>query len=420
MNQTDQLAQLAQYERLIFGMSWRTAISDSREELIGYSKALDANCYVEAAFDVKHKYGFCKLKKVDKAQSAAVILGQILEGGSGIFIHQISRGEHCFIAVRDSLPVEECDIVGTREQVISAAKSYAEAIKKKDGVTPKYYGDADEISGCTTLNIPKLIDEGEGIGAICRVRSFNIKAALIAASLILVAGAWFTQDLIKLLSPAAPVVIDPKAEHHKAVVLAIDNLVALKKFPSNVMPGYIKFITALPAEIPAAGKPVDEAGWKLETVTCVHTDCAANWKRVGVATNKDFLDALAIEPGDLTVSFPSIDFISRKVTFSKNETLGKLVLGTQLKFGETVMSWLQTLKDRPRTDPLAPVVPATGDFKPEQADMPLSGGLSFTVPFSELQRVAALPNVLTIEKITLTYRDRQNIKFEFQGKYYAL
>lgn len=409
---------MVQFERLVFGMDWRTAISDDREELLAYSKQLDANCYVEAAFDVKHKYGFVKLKKLDKAQSAAVILGQVLEGGNGIFIHQLNREQHCFIAVRDSLPVQDCDIVGSREEVIQAAKTYAENSRKNDGVAPKFFGDVTEFGGAITLGITRLIEEGEGIGEIRRVRSLNAKAAMIAITVTLLAGAWFAPDLMQMVSSEPAVKIDPKDEHRKAVVAAIDSVVALKQFPANVMPGYIKFATSFPAEVAAPGRPDD--GWKLDTMTCDGTDCTANWKRQGRATNKDFLDAMAIQPGDGSISFPGVDVISRKVTFIKDDTPGKLVLATQLKFGETVLSWLQTLADRPRTDPMAPLVPIAGGFTPDQADMPLTGSYAFTVPYSELGKVSSLPNALTIERITLTYKDRQNIKFEFQGKYYAL
>jgi len=408
---------MAQYERLVFGMSWRTAISDDRKELQDYAKELSANSYVEVAFDVKHKYGFASLKKLDKAQSAAVILGQILEGGNGIFVHQISRDEHCFIAVRETLPVEDCDIVGSRETVIAAAKKYAEESRKKDGIAPKLYGDAEEIGGAIALPISKLIDEGEDLGEIKRVRSINGKAAIIAAGVVLMAGAWFGPDLMDMTSDKPKVVIDPKAEHHKVVAAAINAVVDMKEFPANVMPGYIEFVSTFPTEVAGENR---NGKWKLDTLTCIQTDCTATWKREGDVTNADFLKALAIAPGDMSISFPGVDAIARKVKFNKDETAGKLLLGTQLKFGETVLSWLQTLKDKPTTDPLTPLVPVPGNIKPDPIDMPMVGGYSFTVPYSELNKVASLPNVITIEQITLTYRDRQNIKFEIRGKYYAL
>lgn len=408
---------MARYERLVFGMSWRTAISDDRKELHDYAKELSANSYVEVAFDVKHKYGFISLKKLDKAQSAAVILGQLLEGGNGIFVHQINRDEHCFIAVRETLPVEDCDIVGSRETVIAAAKKYAEESRKKDGIAPKLYGDAEEIGGAISLPISKLIDEGEDLGEIKRVRSINGKAAIIAAGVVLMAGAWFGPDLMQSISDKPKVVIDPKAEYHKVVVAAVNAVVDTKEFPANVMPGYIEFISSFPTEVVG---PNRNGKWKLDTLSCIKTDCIATWKREGNVTNADFLKALAIEPGDLSISFPGVDAIARQVKFQKHESPGKLLLGTQLKFGETVLSWLQTLKDKPRTDPLTPLVPAPGGFKPDPIDMPMVGGYAFTVPYNELDKVASLPNVLTIEQITLTYRDPQNIKFEIQGKYYAL
>jgi hypothetical protein len=405
------------HEGLVFGMTWRPAISDDPAELLALSKELDANCYVEAAFDVKHKYGFVRLKRLDNAQSAAVVFGQILESGSGILVHQLTREMYCFIAVRDRLPVQDCDIVGTRDEVISAAKAYAAKARSEEGIAPKFYGDVEElISGAIAFELKRLVDEADEIGKIRRVRSLNAKAAFIACSVLLLAGAWFAPDLMQMSSDPQ-IKIDPKEEHRKAVAAAIDNVVGLKQFPQNVMPGYIKFATEFPAEV---ARETPGKGWKLENLVCDGTDCTANWKRLGSATNKDFLDALGIQPGDVSISFPGVDVISRKVTFVKNETPSKLVLGTQLKFGETVLSWLQTLADRPRTDPLAPMVPTAGNFTLEQADMPLAGSYSFTVPYSELSKVATLPNVLTIERITLTYKDPQNIKFEFQGKYYAL
>ncbi|GAB2881236.1 hypothetical protein GCM10027277_57960 [Pseudoduganella ginsengisoli] len=406
---------MAQYDRLVFGMSWRTAISDDRKELQDYAKELSANSYVEVAFDVKHKYGFVNLKKIDKAQSAAVILGQILESGNGVFVHQINREEHCFIAVRETLPVEDCDIVGSREVVIAAAKKYAEDSRKKDGIAPKIYGDAEEIGGSIALPISKLIDDGEDLGVIKRVRSINGKVAVGIVGILLTAGAWFLPDLI---APDKPqIAIDPKSEHHKAVIAAINSVVDLKQFPFNVMPSYINFVNTFPTEVVAdnrAGK------WKLDSLTCIQTDCTATWKREGSITNADFLKALSIDSADLSISFPGVDAISRKISFKKNESAGKLLLGTQLKFGETVLSWLQTLKDKPRTDPMTPLVQVSGAFKPDPMDMPMVGNYAFTVPYSELSKVATLPNVITIEQITLTYKDPQNIKFEIQGKYYAL
>ena len=406
---------MARYESLVFGMSWRTAISDDRQELQDYAKELSANSYVEIAFDVKHKYGFISLKKLDKAQSAAVILGNILEGGNGIFIHQISRDEHCFIAVRETLPVEDCDIVGTREAVIAAAKKYAEESRRKDGVALKFYGDGDEIAGINQMPIAKLIEEGEDLGEIKRVRSINGKAAIIVAGVMLCSGAWFIPDLMITQQPKT--IVDPKLEHHKTVVAAINSVVDMKEFPQNVMPGYIEFVNTFPTEVVGINR---NGKWKLDKLSCIKTDCEATWKREGDVTNADFLKALAIEPGDTSISFPGVDAISRQVNFKKNDAPGKLLLGTQLKFGETVLSWLQTLQDKPRTDPLALLVPSSGGFTPDPIDMPMVGSFSFTVPYSELNKVASLPNVLTIEQITLTYRDRQDIKFEIQGKYYAL
>lgn len=411
---------MARYDCLIFGLTWRTSISDDRNELLAYSKELDANCYVEAAFDIKHKYGLINLKKIEKAQSAAMVLGQMLDGGNGIFIHQLNRDEHCFIAVRDTLPVEGCDIVGTREKVIQAAKAYADNARKKEGTAPKFYGDAIEISGATVLEIAKLVEEADDIGQLKRVRSLNKRAVFVGAFALLMAATWFAPDLANLGAPKQTSRIDPKEEHRKAVKLAIDQIVAQRQFPINVMPGYVKFVSSFPAEVAMTYGAERNKGWKLEKIVCVETDCTADWKRQGSATNKEFLDALNIASGDVSVSFPSVDVISRKVTFNKSETEDKLILGTQLKLGETVLSWLQTLNDRPRTDPMTPLVPAASSISSDPADMPLIGSYAFTVPYKDLEKVASLPSALTIERSTLTYQDGQNIKIEFQGKYYAL
>ncbi|WP_395398636.1 hypothetical protein ACHMW6_00325 (plasmid) [Pseudoduganella sp. UC29_106] len=152
------------------------------------------------------------------------------------------------------------------------------------------------------------------------------------------------------------------------------------------------------------------------------TDCIATWKRNQGATTRGFFEAFKVPENDTSISFNSIDTISRAVSFTKKADEKKLVLGTRNQFGQAIVSWFQQLSDeklQPTINEQQPLVPgAPPNANPK--DKLMVGSYSFTVPYAALDQVKKLPDLMTIQKITLTYKERGDVKVEFTGKFYAI
>lgn len=403
---------LHEIDGVLFGLEWRTSISDDKKELARISEDVKANAYVAVHYGGNHKYGLCDLKKIDKQRSAAAALAGMIEGGNGIFVHLLDEasGLTCLIAIRDHLPVVGLDLVGTREEMLKRLKEYRLERKEDHGL--KVYGDYTQA---LALTLADLLQAAESATVFRPVSSRNVPLIMGVVTVLAIAGTWFGPDLFDLVTPTKPPPPpDPRVEHHRVVVAEIDRIVALNQFPSNVMAGFIPFAGRLPAEV---------EGWQLVTVTCADTDCKALWKRKNGGTTKGFMAALNISPTDTSLSFPSVDQIIRDVSFKKGAEQKKLLLGTRNKFGELIISWFQELQDQKQNPTISDntaliPVPAVADIP--AADKPLVGNYTFSVPYGKLIDVAKLPDVMIIEIITMTYKERGSANVEFRGKYYAL
>lgn len=398
-------------EGVLFGLEWRTSISDDKKELARISAEVQANSYVDVVYGGNHKYGLCTLKKIDKQRSAAAALAGMIEGGNGIFVHYLDEaaGLTCLIAIKDHLPVTDLDLVGPREEMLQRLKQYR--LERKD---LKVYGDYTQA---LAMPLESLLSAAASADELRPVSSRNVPLMLGVVTVFLLIGTWFAADLWEIVTPTPPPPPpDPRVEHHRVVVAEIDRIVSLNQFPSNVMSGFIPFIGSLPAE-------VDNNTWQLVTVTCADTACSALWKRLPGGTTKGFMNALGIAANDTSLSFPSVDQIRREVAFTKGTTPKKLLLGTRNKFGELIISWFQQLQDQKQNPTISdntPLVPVPSVADIPAADKPLVGNYTFTVPYAKLIDVAKLPDVMIIETITMTYKERGSANVEFRGKYYAL
>jgi hypothetical protein len=397
---------------VLFGLEWRTSISDDKKELARISEEVKANAYVAVHYGGNHKYGLCDLKKIDKQRSAAAALCGKIEGGNGIFVHLLDEtsGLTCLIAIRDHLPVVGLDLVGPREEMLKRLKEYR--LERKDDNGLKVYGDYTQA---LALTLTDLLQAAESATVMRPVTSRNVPLIMAVVTVFAIAGTWFGADLFDMVTPKKPPPPpDPRVEYHRVVVAEIDRIVGLNQFPSNVMAGFIPFAGSLPAEV---------EGWKLVTVTCVDTDCSVLWRRTPGATAKGFMSALGIAASDTSLSFPSVDQIRREVSFKKGTQQKKLLLGTRNKFGELIISWFQELQDQKQNPTISDntaLIPIPAVAGIPAADKPLVGNYTFTVPYGKLIDVAKLPDVMIIENITMTYKERGSANVEFRGKYYAL
>ena len=231
---------------------------------------------------------------------------------------------------------------------------------------------------------------------------------LLAASVL-----YFGADIWDFIVPPAPQAqIDPVATHRQLVKTSLDKIVGQNQFPSDVMAGFGPFVESFPVPI----------NWELQTIACEDTSCLATWRRLPGGSTKGFLAAMRISNDDSTLDFPGVDQIRRKVSFTKPAATRKMVLGTQVQFAKTIITWFQQLKDENRQPSIGqpvPLVPIPPNVKLLDSDKPVFGEYSFTVPFSSLNTVSQLPDLMTIEKILVTYKKQGDVDVEFKGKYYA-
>jgi hypothetical protein len=404
---------------LVFGMTWYTSTSDSRDEMKMLAKRLKANAYVEVpGAEQSRMYGFADLKKMKGMRSAAAGVAATLTDG-GIFLHKIDAdGTTCLIAVDPErrMPVPGMDLVGKRAEMVELANKY---ITTNKGFTIKVYGDAqaNEVEGATAMQIERVATEAVIAGEIKPVKPVDTRVLFGAAAVLTIAAAWFSEDLVELVTPAPTTPVQTlEAQYRNQVKDAVTQVVALNQFPSNVMGGFLPFLATVAGEA---------EGWKIESLTCADTKCEQVLKRGPGATSEGLLRALKLAANDPSIVFYDVDYAKRTMTFDKLQGEKKLVIAPNSTFSALVGSWLQGLADRslarPTVGPLAPLVPANG-AKLQAGEMPQVGQYDFTIPLKEadLQAVGNLPDMMTIESIELRREGENKMTAKFKGKYYAL
>jgi hypothetical protein len=407
-------------KKLAFGMTWCTATSDSRDEMTKEAKRLKANVYTEVSGEVGRMYGFTELKKWAGVRSAAAVLADSLTEG-GIFIHRIGDQDKTCLIVIDAerhLPVLEMDQVGKRDEIIAAARRF---IEQHPAYAGKVFGDVTdmEFRGAHAHTLERVANDAVISGELKPVTQVDKRMVLAVMTAIAATAVLFSEDLVALTTPSTETKVEPlEVQYKKQVTLAVSSVVQANQFPASVMGGFIRFLESVPGEA---------AGWSIESLKCVSTDCVAVWKRKPGATSEGFLRALNIQANDPSVTFYDVDYAKRTLVFRKDESAKQLILVPNSTFSEIVGSWLQGLSDRqlerPSLSPLLPLVPDNGASL-KAGERPLVGTYQFTVPFlaNDLQEVANLPEMLTIEQIELTRGAGRETKshIKFSGKYYAL
>lgn len=407
-------------KKLAFGMDWCTATSDSRDEMTKEAKRLKANVYTEVGGEVGRVYGFAELKGWKGVRSAAAAVADSLAEG-GIFIHKINdQDKSCLIVIDPDRrqPVLNMDQTGKRDKIIATAKAY---IEKHPAYASKVYGDVldSEIKGAHPLTLDRIASDAVVSGELKPVTQVDKRLLLVVMGSIAASAVLFSEDLTALVTPAPEKPVETlEVQYKNQVAAAVAEVVKSNQFPASVMAGFMPFLATVPGEA---------AGWHIESLKCVSTECSAIWKRKTGATSEGFLRALNIPANDPSVTFYDVDFAKRTVSFEKPASTKQLVLAPNSTFSEIVGSWLQGLSDRqlerPMINALAPLIPDNGAVL-KAGEKPLVGTYSFTVPFLErdLQAVANLPEMMTIEQIELTRGASAEAKtiIKFSGKYYAL
>ncbi|MEX5747568.1 hypothetical protein [Massilia sp. X63] len=406
--------------KLAFGMEWCTSTSDTRDEMANEAKRLKANVYTEVIGEVGRMYGFAEVKKWRKVRSAAAAVADSLSDG-GIFIHRINDDDqHCLIAIdiERRMPVLGMDRVGTRNEVISAALAF---IKKQPEYASKVFGDlhVEEIKGAQALTLDRIAADAVISAELKPVRQTDSRIVLGLMCVVAATAVLFSDDISEMMAPAPAAPVVPPAElYRNQVAAAVTEISTANQFPSSVMGGFIPFLASVPGQA---------AGWHIESLKCVSTDCTAVWKRQTGATSEGFLRALNVPANDPSVTFYDVDYAKRTLSFEKVGEGKKLILAPNSTFSEIVGSWLQSLSDRqlerPTLDALKPLVPENG-VQVAPGERPQFATYQFTVPFQEtdLKAVANLPDMMTIEQIELSRGASVESKpyIKFIGKYYAL
>lgn len=400
-------------------MNWYTSTSDSRDEMKALAKRLKANTYVEVSgAEQTRMYGFADLKKMKGQRSAAAGVAAALTDG-GIFLHKIDvDGTTCLIAVDPErrMPVPGMDLVGKRAEMIDLAKKY---ITTNKDFTIKVYGDAQptELEGVTTLHIERIATEAVISGEIKPVKPGDSRMLFGAVAMLAVAGAWFSEDIVALVTPApTKPVLTLEAQYRIQVANAVTQVVVLNQFPSNVMGGFLPFLATVAGEAD---------GWKIESLMCADTKCEQVLKRAPGATSDGLLRALKLNANDPSIVFYDVDYAKRTMVFEKRRGAKKLVIAPNSTFSALVGSWFQGLADRsltrPTVGPLSPLVPLNG-AKLNTGEVPQVGQYEFTIPLkdTDLQAVNNLPDMMTIESIELRREGENKMTAKFKGKYYAL
>lgn len=400
---------------LVFGLDWIIATSDDKNELRQLARDYKFTQYAEAVSDTGRKYGYGTLKRRKGLRAAAAGLAEALPDG-GVFIHNLEEGKTSLIVISHDrrLPVDNMDLVGTREEMLAAARKY---IADHPDVSIPVYGDvkASEFPNAHEFSLERLVNDSVVSGELKPVRQINEKVVFGIGAGVFAVVAFFAPDVWDSVKPPPPPPPQNDAEAHKTQLrMAINEIVQRNQFPANVVAGFLPFANSVPWEA---------AGWKLTSLSCKDTDCDAVWKRGEGATSKGLLDALNIERNDTSVTFYDMDFARRKYTFKKGTAEKKLILLPNNAFSELVLSWMQRLKDRHYTatiGTLTPLVPPPAAATVSLAENPKTADIKFVVPYREVPDVANLPDVMTIEAIDINTDPTGKVSVEFRGKFYAL
>lgn len=403
--------------KFAFGMKWCTSTSEGREEMTKEAKRLKANVYTEVRSELSRMYGFAEIKKWKGVRSAAAAVADALTDG-GLFLHRLdAKGTTCLIAIDKErrLPVPGMDQIGPRSQMVELAKQF---VQRNPAFSAFVYGDveASEIEGAHGLGFDRISNDAVIAAELKPVSKSNLLVMYVAMCALGASGALFSEQIEELITPTPTVAVASlETQYRDQVKSAVAQVVQANQFPSNVMAGFLPFLTTIAS---------DADGWKIESLICTGTDCEAVWRRQPGATSEGFLRALNLKASDTSITFYDVDFAKRKLSFKKAETRKKLVLAPNATFSEIVGSWFQRLADRhlekPSIGPMSPLVPNNGATLPA-SEMPQVGQFQFAIPFAQndLQAVAGLPELMTIEAIELRREGQEKIKVKFTGKYYA-
>lgn len=403
-----------------FGLHWYATTSDSSDELQVRAKKLKANVYAEAEHESGRMFGFASIKKWKSVRAAAAAVGETLPDG-GVFIHTLDKkGTTCLIVIDKDrrLPVPGLDIFGPREKMVDAANAYIASVPEE---LIRVYGDAEmgEINGAhevLRMDLERIATDAVIAGLLKPVSEKDAKWILAPLLIIGLSAVAYSEEIGNLISPQATTTVTPMQAYKNQVKAAVDGVLQLNQFPSSVMAGFMPFLATVNSEAD---------GWHIDGLKCAASECEVTWRRREGATSEGFLRAMHLQATDTTVWFPDMDTAKRKLSFSKGEPSTTLLLAPNATFAQVVGTWFQGLSDRglPKANigQLQPIISPNGVNVPA-GEIPQFGQYQFTVPFNEsdLQAVAGLPNLMTIENIELRREGAQKMTVQFNGKYYAL
>lgn len=403
-----------------FGLQWFASTSGSSDELQVRAKRLKVKAYAEAEHESTRMYGFGHLKKWKGIRAAAAGVAEALPAGGGLFIQQIDKkGNTCLVAVDPdrALPVPGMDLFGPRSKMVAAANDYiasmgSQVVKVYGDVEP---GEIDQPHEIVRLDFERIASNAVITGVFKPVSEKDTRWVLIPLLVLGLGAVVYSDEIESMISPKVAIAT-PDETFKQQVTAAVDAVLQANQFPASVMSGFMPFLATIRSEAD---------GWEIDSLKCLGSECEATWRRREGATTEGFLRAMNLQAADTTVWFPDMDTAKRKMTFSKGEPSKTLMLAPNATFAQVVGTWFQGLSDRglPKANvgTLQPIVsPHTVNAAPGQ--LPHYGTYQFTIPFreSDLQAVASLPDLMTIESIELSKAGGTNMTVQFNGKYYAL
>lgn len=398
--------------KLLFGMHWKTALSDNQKEINTMVAAEKATAYAIVTAGGQRTFGFSQLKKSTKAKSAAAVVAHIFGQTGGVFLHQISPDLCAFIGVESGMPVE--DQVGPRDQMMKEARAFI-AEHFEAGTIVSGDIDSEDFTKVEAFDIAQLAVEFGQVGKIIGVSSVGTKIAIGVAAVVVATLLVFWSDIEQAISPPKPLpaVATPQDKYRQLVSNALAEVGKAGLFRSSVMPPFIAMADSLPFSAP---------GWLFESIKCAGADCVATWKRMKGGNAEGILDALNVGPKDASVSFPSVDKLQKKLTFAAAAQGQVVELSENATLDPKVLTWVQDLKDRgfePKYSSATPLVPPETGFSPAKESIALVGDYVIEIPYRDIKDVANMPNSMTIDHVEINVQDNKRIVATIRGKYYA-